>query len=532
MSAPGLPDSGGGGGVGGGGAPHLQARGLCKRYANGVQALLDVDLQVSRGEAHAIVGENGAGKSTLLKLLYGLERPDRGQIAIDGLVRTLDAPVDAMAGGIGLVPQHLQLVPSMSCAENIVLGSEPRRGAWLDRAGAAAQVAQLAQQHGLQVDPHATVAHLSAGAQQRVAILKALRRGARLLMLDEPTALLAPPEVEALFASLRRLLAQGLTILLITHKLAEVRRLCQRYTALRGGRVTGHGDVAAATDESIARLMFGAAPQPAASRKVDARGRSPRVAVRQLTLARGPARPALDGVSFDIAAGEIFGIAGVEGNGQDGLAEVLSGLRRPSGGTVHVDGVPVAGLGVRDARRHGVGWIPEDRLAGGLAPGLSVAENAAALDYAGRDASFLGVIRRARRDARARSLIQHWGVRARDEQVPVAALSGGNMQKILVGRELAARPRFLIASQPTRGVDLAAARRLRQGLLALRDEGAAILLISADLDEMLELADRIGVMLGGRLVAHLDGRDTDPQFIGRCMTGLQGTAPVQALLEA
>jgi general nucleoside transport system ATP-binding protein len=510
---------------------HLMAQGLSKRYDNGVQANLDVCLRVARGQAHAIVGENGAGKSTLLKMLCGLERPDSGHIEVDGVVRRFGGPPDAIAAGLGLVPQHLQLVRSMTCAENVVLGSEPRRGLRLDRARANAEVAQLAAQHGLDVDPQGQVAALSAGVQQRVALLKVLRRGARLLLLDEPTALLTPLEVASLFESLRGLIAQGLTVVLVTHKLAEVRLLCERFTALRSGQVTGHGDVADCSDQTIAELMFGAALRPAAGRKVSPSARTPSVAVRELTLVGHNARAELDSVSFDVAGGEIFGVAGVEGNGQDRLAQVLSGALAPSAGTVHVRGVSVAGQGVRHARDHGVGWIHEDRLNGGLAPGLSLAENTWVLDYAKPAASRWGLVDRTRRDAHAGMLIQQWAIRARNEHVPVAALSGGNMQKVLVGRELAACPRLLIASQPTRGVDLAASRLLRQGLLALRDQGAAIVLVSADLDELLELADRIGVMLAGRLVAHVNAHEADAASIGRCMTGLLGTAPVAALIR-
>ncbi|HEU4460276.1 MAG TPA: ABC transporter ATP-binding protein [Methylibium sp.] len=505
--------------------PKLRVAALSKRYPNGVLANDAVSLEVAAGRVHGVLGENGAGKSTLMKMLYGLERPDAGAIELDGTPLRLRGPADAIAAGIGLVPQHLQLVGSMTVAENVVLGDEPLRGLRFDRARAEREVRALAERWSLAVDPAAGVAGLSIGERQRVEILKTLRRGARLLLLDEPSALLSPPEAQRLFGALAALVRAGLTLVLITHKMAELCEFCDDFTVLRTGRVAGAGRVREHAAARIAEMIVGRPLEPRATPRAEApvvrAAAAPLVRVRGLSLARAQGRPALDALSFDIAAGEILGIAGVEGNGQDKLAELLCGAVAPTAGSAEIDGRGFVGRGVRHARALGVGCIAEDRLHGGLAPQLSVADNAAALDYFAAPLSRRGVLDPAALRRRARGLIDAFGIRARDESVAVTALSGGNMQKLLVGRELAARPRLLIASQPTRGVDLGAAQTLRRALAELRDGGAALLLISADLDELFELADRIAVLFEGRLVACFDAGTADAQAIGRCMTGMR-----------
>ncbi len=512
--------------------PLLEVQALSKRYANGVQACDHVSLQVQEGEVHAILGENGAGKSTLLKMLYGLVEPDEGRILVAGHAQRLRSPADALAAGIGLVPQHLQLVPSMTVAENIVLGVEPLRSLRFDRAGAQAAAQQAMARHGLAVDPVARVGELSAGQQQRVAILKALHRGARLLLLDEPSALLAPQDAQALFESLRAMASEGLTVLLISHKMSEVREASDHFTVLRAGRVAGQGVSRALSPAELAALMMGREVEPLPTARANARGRPARLGLNELTLLRPGGRPALDRVTLEVGAGEIVGVAGVEGNGQSELADVLGGLRRPSQGSMRLDGVPLPAGPARALRRRGMGRIGEDRLHDGIAPQLSIAENLAALDYDRPPASRWGRLDRLQLARRACEAIQRYGVVAADEQQPIGRLSGGNMQKLVFARELDARPGCLVANQPTRGVDVGAAQHLHRSLLALRDAGAAVLLFSADIDELLVLADRLVVMFEGRLVAHLPADAVSPRTLGLYMTGALAQGPVEARLDS
>lgn len=512
--------------------PELTITQLSKRYPNGVLANDAVSLRVAPGRVHAIVGENGAGKSTLLKMLYGLEQPDSGRIELDGRPRQFRHPADAIAAGIGLVPQHLQLLPSMTVAENIVLGNEPLLGPFIDTRAARREVQDLCATYGLAVRADAVVGTLSAGEQQRVEILKALSRGARLLLLDEPSALLTPQETAALFAAVRALVRRQMTVLLITHKMAEVREVCDSFTVMRGGRVVGEGRGADFSEPAMAELIVGRPVAALSVPRVDARGRKPCVQVRALGLLGSKGRPELHDVSLDIAPGEILGVAGVEGNGQDKLADILSGMCTPTQGSASLDAMPFTGAGPQHARRAGVGCIPEDRLRSGVALGLSIAENTMALDYAQPPQSHLGRLQLAAIAARARSLIQRFGVRAASEAVAIGTLSGGNMQKLVVARELQAQPRLLIAAQPTRGVDVGAAQGLRQALVSMRDAGGAVLLLSADLDEVLELADRIVVMFEGRIVAHFRAGQADRMTLGRYMTGLACDVSASGLLGA
>lgn len=498
--------------------PRLELRAVSKRYANGTLANDDVSLRVRRGDIHALVGENGAGKSTVMKMLYGLEQPSAGAILLDGAPLSLRAPADAIAAGIGLVPQHLQLVPSFTVAQNVVLGGEPARFGILNLGSAIAKVGELSRRFGLEVDPRAPVAGLSLGERQRVEILKTLYRGASIILLDEPTAVLTPSEAQALFVALRGLTRQGVTVLLITHKLSEVLQVSDRFTVLRGGRVTGQADAAAVDAGQLTEMIVG---RPLAPLRVDrtvARGRAPLVSVRGIGVRGRDGEVRLDDISFDIAAGEILGIAAVEGNGQGLLADVLAGLRRPDTGGATVDGRAVTGAGVRAARAAGVGAIPEDRLHNGVAADMSIADNAIAGAYHRRPLSRFGWLDPGAAQAMASRLIERFGVAARGPGQIIGSLSGGNMQKIVLGREIDRAPRFLVASQPTRGVDLGAAQALRRSLLELRDSGAAVLLISSDLDEVLELSDRIAVLVRGRIVGHFNG-GAEAAAVGACMTG-------------
>jgi simple sugar transport system ATP-binding protein len=509
--------------------PRLELRGVSKRYPNGTLASADINLAVRRGEIHALVGENGAGKSTVMKMVYGLEQPSAGAILLDGRQRSLRNPGEAIAAGIGLVPQHLQLLPSFTVAQNVVLGSEPSRLGILDRQAAIDQVRAVSRRFGLEVDPCAPVSSLSLGEQQRVEILKTLYRGASLVMLDEPTAVLTPREAEVLFAALRELTRQGLTVLLITHKLSEVLEVSDRFTVLRGGRVTGQDRAQAVDAARLTELIVGRPLAPLQVQRTSKRGQVPLFCARTIGLRRPDGRAQLNNISFDIAAGEILGIAGVEGNGQSALADVLVGLRAPDQGAATLADRLVTSSGVRAARAAGVAAIPEDRLHNGVAAAMSVADNVIAGSYRQRPLSRFGWLRTAAVRDLARRLIESYGVAARGPDQPIGALSGGNMQKIVLGRELDGAPRFLIASQPTRGVDLGAAQALRRHLVELRDRGAAVLLISSDLDEVLELSDRIAVLSQGEIVGHFRGGASVSE-LGAYMTGARRQSGAAALL--
>ncbi len=517
--------------------PRLQLRGVSKRYDNGLLANDAVDLEVARGEIHALIGENGAGKSTLMKILYGLEQPSAGQVLLDGQPVRFRSPRAAIAAGVGLVPQHVQLVPSFTVAQNVVLGAEPLRAGLLDHQAALAAVRGLSGRYGLQADPLAVTGTLSLGEQQRVEILKALYRGATLLLLDEPAAVLSPDEAAALYRALRGLTGAGLTVLLITHKLAEVLEVADRYTVLRAGRVTGRGRSAQASAGELTRLIVGGAPPPAPAAALPRRPAPPaggtvRLAARNLRMCDADGVARLDGVSLEVAAGEILGIAGVEGNGQSALAAVLGGAALPDGGSIMLDGDAYGGRGVRHAIEQGVAMVPEDRLRDGAAPGLSIAENAMASCYHRPPLSRLGWLQPQAVRAMAQRMIDGFGVKAQGPEQPIGALSGGNMQKIVLARALQSGPKVLIACQPTRGVDIGAARFLRSRLEALRRDGAAIVLVSADLDEVLELSDRIAVMFRGRIAGHFRAAQASAPLLGAYMTGARRQPGASACLDA
>lgn len=489
--------------------PRLELRSLSKRYPNGVLANDGIDLRLARGEIHALIGENGAGKSTLVKMLYGLEQPSGGSILLDGRAVRFGAPQDAIRAGVGLVPQHVQLVPSFSVARNLVLGAEPARWGWLRRGAARQAVRDLAGRIGLALDPDAAAGTLSLGEQQRVGILKALYRGADLLLLDEPGAVLGPDEAHALHRALRALAGTGVSVVLITHKIADVLEVADRYTVLRGGCAVAAGRACDASAAGLAEQIVGRALTPAIDKAPLRRG-PVLLCARGLTHATGAAE-CLDGVSLDVAAGEILGIAGVEGNGQGLLARALAGL--PA-----LDGE--------------VALVPEDRLHDGVAPTLSIADNAIASTYRRPALSRHGWLRRAPVDALARAMIADYGVAAQGPAQPIGALSGGNMQKLVLARVLAAGPRVLVASQPTRGVDIGAARALRQRLLALRADGAGIVLVSADLDEILELSDRVAVLYRGAIVGHFAGSALEAPMLAGYMTGARRQPGATACIDS
>lgn len=506
--------------------PYLHMTGITK-YFPGVVANDSVDFAVEQGEIHALVGENGAGKSTLMKILYGMERPDAGQIMLNGQPVTIANPQAAIRLGIDMVHQHFQLVPSLTVAENVTLGYEPRRGPFVDRAAMLARVAELSERFGLRVDPQVTVRDLSVGVQQRVEILKLLYRDARLLILDEPSAVLTPQEVEDLFAVLRRLIADGRTAIFITHKLREVMAICDRATVLRRGRVVGTVTVSDTQPDTIAQMMVGrgldTVPRRATLR--DTRSNEARLVVRDLVANNDRGLPAVRGISFTVSAGEIVGLAGVEGNGQHELLEALVGLRTPESGTITLAGRDVTHVGNRRRRELGMAIIPADRTRQGLSPESSLADNLVATRYYRAPFAQWGVLAPDHMRAAALRAIEQFDIRVRGPNVRVKTLSGGNAQKVVLAREigltreLERNPQVLIAAQPTRGLDVGAMQFVHSELMQLRDAGTAILLVSADLDELFALADRLLVIFAGRLSGSLLAADATREQVGLLMAG-------------
>ena len=489
----------------------MELRAITKRFGDLV-ANDRVDLDVRRGEVHALLGENGAGKTTLMRILYGLTQSDAGEIRIDGEPVPIHSPKDAIRAGIGMVTQHFSLVRPMTVAENIVLGRTP--GLRLDLDAARRLVADSAERFGIAVEPSAIVADLSVGEQQRVEILKALVRDCRVLILDEPTAVLVPQEVDALFGTLRRLVADGLAVVFISHKLREVRAISDRVSVLRRGSLVG--TTSGAEDErELARMMVGRPTFGVRRMEAPPASGTPVLTLRAVCADGRQGLAALTDVSFDVRPGEIVGIAGVSGNGQTELVEVLSGMRRPTGGSVLVNSRNLAGAGPADVMAAGIGRIPEDRHAS-LIPDLSVAYNLVLerLD----DFRRRGRLDEARIREHATELIERFAIRAHPDD-RVATLSGGNIQKVLLARVLSRNPKVLVVSQPTRGLDVGATEYVRSELLARRDAGAGILLVSEDLDELLAIADRLLVMYEGRLVGAMAVTDADPERLGMLMAG-------------
>jgi simple sugar transport system ATP-binding protein len=492
-------------------APALELRGITKRFGDLV-ANDAIDFDVRVGEVHALLGENGAGKTTAMRIAYGLTRADAGQVVVEGSVLASRSPGDAIAAGVGMVTQHFALVRPMTVAENLALGrSSDLR---LDLSAARRRADGASDRFGIRIDASARVADLSVGEQQRVEILKALSRDCRILILDEPTAVLVPDEVEALFATLRSLVADGLAVVFISHKLAEVRAISDRVSVLRRGRLVGTVD--GKTDErELARMMVGR-PEVEVERLTDADAPpgEPILRIRGLHAA-GLGVSALSDISLDVRAGEIVGVAGVSGNGQSELVEILSGMREPSGGSVVVSGVELTGADPGRMMRAGVGRIPEDRHAS-LVGDLSVAYNLVLerLD----DFRSGGRIDERRVGEHATELIQRFDIRARPDD-PVATLSGGNVQKVLLARVLSRDPRLLVVSQPTRGLDVGSTEYVRSQLLARRAAGAGILLVSEDLDELLALSDRLVVLYEGHIVGEMAAPDADLERLGMLMAG-------------
>ena len=497
--------------------PALELRGITKRFP-GVVANDQIDFDLQPGEVHALLGENGAGKSTLMNVLYGLYRPDEGEIRIGGQPVTMHSPKDAIERGIGMVHQHFMLIPVMTVAENIVLGTEPRRdGVLLDLSAAERRVRELSDQYGLSVDPRARVEDISVGRQQRVEILKALYRGADILILDEPTAVLTPQEAAELFSVLKSLTEQGLSIIFISHKLNEVLTISDRITVLRRGQKVETLATTGATEESLARLMVGREVLLRVDKPPPDTGET-LLEIEDLSVVDDRGLEAVRGVSLNVRAGEIVGIAGVDGNGQTELIDAITGLRRPASGAITVGGRDMTKANARKVLDEGMGHIPEDRQVRGLVLEFTLAENLALEDYRSPPDSRLGWLFPRRLLARARRLLREFDVRGGGPNARASALSGGNQQKVVIAREVGRDPRVLVAAQPTRGLDVGAIEYVHKRLITVRDEHKAVLLVSLELDEILSLSDRILVLYEGRVVGEY-GPDASEEELGVAMTG-------------
>ncbi|MBX7252078.1 MAG: ABC transporter ATP-binding protein [Candidatus Promineofilum sp.] len=498
---------------------HLEMRGITKRFP-GVLASDHVDFDVRTGEVHALLGENGAGKSTLMRILYGLYQPDEGEIRLNGQVVSIQSPADAIRYGIGMIHQHFMLVPTLTVKENVALGLKSSRSFLTDLDKVAARIEQLAKLYSLDVDPDAVVWQLSVGQQQRVEIIKALYRGAALLILDEPTAVLTPQEVDEFFVILEQMKRDGHALIFISHKLHEVIQLCNRVTVLRDGRTIGTTKVEGTTKQQLAEMMVGrpAGLQPT-KKPLDAH--EVRLSVRNVEALNDRGRPALRGVSFDVRAGEIVGLAGVSGNGQRTLAEVIAGLRPATSGEVSLGGRNVTGLSPRRVMALGLSYIPEERMRDGMIREFTVAENIILREFDQPPYARSGFLNQAAIQRNSRELVNSFNVKTPSLETPAKNLSGGNIQKIILAREISRRPQVIVAAQPTRGLDIGATEYVHARLLEQRDQGTATLLISEDLDEILALADRILVICDGRIMGDVPRAEATAEKLGLLMAGVE-----------
>jgi simple sugar transport system ATP-binding protein len=496
----------------------LEARGITKRFS-GVVANDNVSLKLHQGEVLALLGENGAGKSTLMNILYGLYHQDAGEILVRGKPTRVDNPHEAIALGIGMVHQHFQLVPVMTVAENVMLGNEITQGRFfLSRTRAVKQIREISQQYGLEIDPSALIADLPVGAQQRVEIIKALYRNADILILDEPTAVLTPQESDELFEVMRALTAEGKAIIFITHKLREVLDIADRIMVLRSGRVVGETTPAQASEERLAAMMVGREVLLQVE-KAPAAPTATVLEVRDLQVLDDRQHLAVDGADLFVRAGEILGIAGVQGNGQTELVAALTGLRRPIAGSITILGQDTTFATPRQISELGVAHIPEDRQREGLVTSYPLTDNAV-LELYYLPPFAQGIITNSQAIAEhAESLVQQFDVRTPNVTIPASSLSGGNQQKLIVAREFTRAIKLLIASQPTRGIDVGSIEFIHQQIVRKRDEGAAVLVVSAELDEIMSLSDRIAVMYRGKIAATLDASEANREELGLLMAG-------------
>ena len=500
----------------------VEMKGITKVYPNGIAANQEVDFTVRKGEIHALMGENGAGKSTLMKILFGLEQPTDGEILIHGEKVCLSTPTAAIGKGIGMVHQHFMLVPTLTVAENMVLGMEPcRHGMFIDYKRAVEITEEYAKKYSLQVDPHARVMDIPVGMKQKVEILKALVRGATILILDEPTAVLTTQETTELFKELLYLKEQGYTIIFISHKLQEIKEITDRLTIMRNGRSMGVHDTGAVSEEDISRLMVGRDVVLKVEKEKAAPGEVV-LEVRDLTYTNGWNKKILDKISFSVRSGEILGVAGVEGNGQRELVDMLFNLNLPDSGSVTVCGSTLIGKPQKQIRELGVSLIPEDRMIHGIAGSGSIEENMISDRFATKRFNRGPLFNMSAIHSEAEALAKDYRIACKSPRQQVQMLSGGNIQKVVVAREFSSNPRLIIADQPTRGIDVGATEFIHKKLVELSREGAAVLLISADLNEVMELSDSLIIMVGGKIAAYFEDTSTlDDVMMGEYMLGLK-----------
>ncbi len=499
----------------------IQMLGIVKIYPNGIVANKGIDFEVEEGEIHALVGENGAGKTTLMKILFGIESPTHGEIRVFEKPVHIHSPHDAIRLGIGMVHQHFMLVPSLTVTENIILGMEPKRGAGIDMESAVEMVEKASEKFGLPVPPRERVLDLPVGIKQRVEILKALIRGARVLILDEPTAVLTPQETEELFVALKNLAKRGMTIIFISHKLKEVKEISDRVTILRNGKNMGTFRTEDVSEEEISRRMVGREVELVIERPPANPGKVV-LEVENLSYFREDGVQILKDVSFSVREGEILGVAGVEGNGQRELVEILTGLRFGATGSVRINGEEVLGLDAHELRKRKQAHIPEDRVEKGIALRATIAENLISDRYHKKPFSGKLVLFPKKVLSFAREAIKTFSIMTDSPLTPVSMLSGGNMQKVVVAREFTSGAHLLIADQPTRGIDVGSTEFVRKKLLEVRDSGVAVLLVSADLQEILQLSDRIIVMYKGEIVGYFDKNEgLTEEELGYYMLGVK-----------
>ncbi|VLQ91957.1 ABC transporter ATP-binding protein [Streptococcus pneumoniae] len=477
-----------------------------------------INLHLRKGEIHALLGENGAGKSTLMNMLAGLLEPTSGEIAVNGQVVNLDSPSKAASLGIGMVHQHFMLVEAFTVAENIILGSELTKNGVLDIAGASKEIKALSERYGLAVDPSAKVADISVGAQQRVEILKTLYRGADILIFDEPTAVLTPSEIDELMAIMKNLVKEGKSIILITHKLDEIRVVSDRVTVIRRGKSIETVEIAGATNADLAEMMVGRS----VSFKTEKQASKPKevvLSIKDLVVNENRGVPAVKNLSLDVRAGEIVGIAGIDGNGQSELIQAITGLRKVESGSIELKGDSIVGLHPRQITELSVGHVPEDRHRDGLILEMMISENIALQTYYKEPHSKNGILNYSNITSYAKKLMEEFDVRAASELVPAAALSGGNQQKAIIAREIDRDPDLLIVSQPTRGLDVGAIEYIHKRLIEERDNGKAVLVVSFELDEILNVSDRIAVIHDGKIQGIVSPETTNKQELGVLMAG-------------
>ncbi len=496
---------------------------IVKRFP-GVLATNHVNLSIHRGEVHALLGENGAGKSTLMKMLYGILQPDSGEIRVEGHPVRLANPAHAIRLGIGMVHQHFMLVPSLTVAENVALGLPGRRGL-MNLAPVVKGIRDLSERYGLKVDPRASIWQLSVGEQQRIEIIKALYRQAKVLILDEPTAVLTPQEVTDLFIVLRQMKADGHAVVFISHKLGEVLSISDRITVLRNGCIVGAMPTQSATKDALVRLMVGREIGLQVDKDAAAIGEV-RLKLETLCAVSDRKTPALRNISLEVHTGEIVGVAGVSGNGQRELAEVIAGLRLSTSGTVWLDNHDLSRANVIQRFAAGLSYVPEERMLDGVIRNFDVAENSILHIHSHRPISRRGILNFRAIRKTTQTLIDGFNVKTPTQQAAIKTLSGGNIQKLILARELSHQPRVLIAAQPTRGVDVGATLYIHQALLAQRQHGTAILLISEDLDEIMALSDRIAVMYEGEIRAVVPRASATPERLGMLMAGLAYAEPL------